>query len=80
MKKAIDLFSSMHVLFSSSVFNAVIRMNLTLMAPALQKFVGLPPLTDLQEPTLPSKDNNKWRKIRLEVKSYLKTVLQVNYC
>jgi hypothetical protein len=51
-----------------------------LMAPALQKFVGLPPLTDLQEPTLPSKDNNKWRKIRLEVKSYLKTVLQVNFC
>ncbi|CAC5378224.1 NOC2 [Mytilus coruscus] len=72
-----ELESSKYRVEGSAVYNSVIRMCLTLIPPALLKHLGLPPLTDLQKPTLPSKSNTKWKKIRLEVKSYLTAVLQL---
>ncbi|XP_071147627.1 nucleolar complex protein 2 homolog [Mytilus edulis] len=72
-----EVESSKYRVEGSAVYNAVIRMCLTLMPAALLKHLGLPPLTDLQKPVLPSKSNTKWKKIRLEIKSYLAAVLQL---
>ncbi|KAK3105217.1 hypothetical protein FSP39_020001 [Pinctada imbricata] len=61
----------------NSVFNGIIRMCLSHMAPCLYKIMGLPALTDLQKPTLPTKQNKKWRELRVEVKMYATDLLQL---
>ena len=61
-----------------SVFNAVIRMCLVEIPQAVHKILDLPVTTDLQKPVLPSSKNLKWKKVRLDMKSYLADVLQVS--
>ncbi|CAG2256617.1 NOC2 [Mytilus edulis] len=75
LKEMISAFRA--AVHQAGIYNAVIRMCLTLIPAALLKHLGLPPLTDLQKPVLPSKSNTKWKKIRLEIKSYLAAVLQL---
>ena len=61
-----------------SVFNAVIRMCLVEIPQAIHKILDLPVTTDLQKPVLPSSKNIKWKKVRVDMKSYLADVLQVS--
>ena len=44
---------------------------------ALHKILDLPMITDLQKPVLPTRNNQKWEKIKLNVRLYLKDILQV---
>ena len=44
---------------------------------ALHKVLDLPVATDLQRPVLPSSKNIKWKKVRVDMKTYLADVLQV---
>ena len=44
---------------------------------ALHKVLDLPMATDLQRPVLPSSKNIKWKKVRVDMKTYLADVLQV---
>ena len=45
---------------------------------ALQSLLDLPKTTDLQKPVLPNSKNQRWKKVRLDVKSYLTDVLKVS--
>ena len=60
-----------------SVFNAVVRLCLVEMSPALQKVLSLPESKDLQKPVLPNNQNKYWKKIKTDVKFYLTDALQV---
>ncbi|KAL3861058.1 hypothetical protein ACJMK2_007144 [Sinanodonta woodiana] len=61
----------------SKAFNAIIRLCLIEMAPALQKMLDLPPLKDFQKPILPKPKNKKWMKVHIDIKNYLTNVLQL---
>ena len=63
--------------FVFSVFNAVVKMCLVEIPQALHKILDLPMITDLQKPVLPTRSNQKWEKIKLNVRLYLKDILQV---
>ncbi|XP_069119498.1 nucleolar complex protein 2 homolog [Argopecten irradians] len=66
-----------YVVKGSAVFNAIVRVCLTQVAPALHQVIGLPPITDLQKPIVPANNNKKWVKIRVEVKTYLTYLLKL---
>jgi len=59
------------------VYNAVVRMCLVEIPGAFQKILSLPATTDLKKPSVPSTDDARWKKIRVDVKNYLTDVLQV---
>ncbi|KAK3575974.1 hypothetical protein CHS0354_037340 [Potamilus streckersoni] len=61
----------------SKAFNAIIRLCLIEIAPALQKMLDLPPLKDLQKPSLPKPKNKKWIKVHIDIKNYLTSILQL---
>ncbi|XP_060066445.1 nucleolar complex protein 2 homolog isoform X2 [Ylistrum balloti] len=66
-----------YVVKGSAVFNAIVRMCLTQVAPALHQVIGLPPITDLQKPIVPASNNKKWVKIRVDVKTYVTYLLKL---
>ncbi|XP_033724823.1 nucleolar complex protein 2 homolog [Pecten maximus] len=66
-----------YVVKGSAVFNDIVRVCLTQVAPALHQVIGLPPLTDLQKPIVPANNNKKWVKIRVDVKTYLTYLLKL---
>ncbi|WAR15730.1 NOC2L-like protein, partial [Mya arenaria] len=61
----------------AKVYNAVVRMCLIEIPGALHKILSLSTTPDLQKPILPSTNDQKWRKIKVDVKSYLADVLQL---
>ncbi|XP_067658536.1 nucleolar complex protein 2 homolog [Haliotis asinina] len=57
----------------SSVFNDVVRLCLMEVVPALQGILKVPDLTQLQAPF--SAQNAKWKKLRVDMKSYMADLL-----
>ncbi|XP_060551648.1 nucleolar complex protein 2 homolog, partial [Ruditapes philippinarum] len=74
---AVTAVSTKYKVEGSKVYNAVVRMCLVEIPGALQSFLDLPKTTDLQKPVLPNSKNKRWKKVRLDVKSYLADVLKL---
>ncbi|XP_045162524.2 nucleolar complex protein 2 homolog isoform X2 [Mercenaria mercenaria] len=74
---AVNAVSTKYKVEGSKVYNAVVRMCLIELPGALQSHLDLPKTTDLQKPVLPNSKNQRWKKVRLDVKSYLADVLKL---
>lgn len=64
---------------NSAIFNDLMRLCLTKIAPALQKFLGLPKIQDIRKMPKP-KSSPKWSQVRTDIQIYLHSLLEMVNC
>ena len=64
---------------SSVIFNGLIKLCLTKIAPALQTFLNLPKIQDIRKAVKPKK-SPKWTQVRSDVQIYLHSLLEMINC